>query len=417
MASPKKHIAVGVDIGNSNVITVVTTQDPETNDVMILGFGDVQSAGMRRGMVVDIDEVIAAISNSLEEAERMAGIPIDRAVVSISGQHVHSSNSRGVVAVSRSTGEIAKEDIDRVIEAAKAFSMPANREVIHILPRFFIVDGESGIKDPLGMKGIRLEVDAHVITASSPVVKNLLKCAYQAGADVEELVLASLACSKVILSRKQKEAGVVLIDIGGSSTEIAVFEEGEVLHTHSIPLGGTTITNDIAVCLRTSIETAEKVKIEYGSAFPTVASEKEILELAHLDPMLEGQEISRKYILEIINARLEEIFTMVKDELRRIGRDGLLPAGAVITGGGSRIDGIVDVARESLRLPAQVGSILTSLNSIDKDMVANPSFATAIGLAIWGLEEHKAENFMKGMFDQVKGKGFSDMFKNIMKKR
>lgn len=417
MAAPKKQISVGIDIGNTNVVTIVISHDSETGDLNILGYGHTPVNGMRRGMVVNIEETIASISNSLEEAERMSGVPIDHAVISISGQHTHSSNSRGVVAVSRSGGEIHKDDIDRVIDAAKAFSMPANREVVHIIPRTFIVDDQDGIKDPLGMKGIRLEVDAHVIIASSPVVKNLLKCAYQAGVDVDELVLAELAASRVLLTHKQKEIGVVLVDIGGGDTNIAVFEEGEILHTASVPVGASHITNDIAIGLKTSIEIAEKIKVEYGVAHPKLASERDSFDLADIDQTLDTSIVNRKYIAEIINARLEELFSMVKDELRKIGRDGLLPVGAVITGGGSQMPGVSDVAKEILRLPAQLGEIAEPMTAIDKKLLINSSYATAIGLAIWGLEERKNAGLANNLMEGVKGfSGILEKLKIFFKK-
>ncbi len=418
MASQKKQVIVGIDVSNTSVITTVISSDNETGDVNILGYGSVPITGLRKGMVVDIDDTISAISNSLEEAERMSGVPIEHTLLSIGGQHISSSNSRGVVAVSRPNGEIGRDDINRVIEAAKAFSMPANREVIHVIPRSFIVDGQEGIKDPLGMKGIRLEVDAHVITASSPAVKNLLKCAYQAGVDVDELVLGSLASSKAVLNRKQKEIGVVLVDIGGGSTDIAVFEEGEVLHTAVLPVGGSHITNDIAIGLRTSIELAEKIKLDYGAAVTKGISERDIIDLSQIDSSLEKNMVKRKYIVEIINARLEEIFMMIKDELRKIGRDGLLPAGAILTGGGSKFEGLEEVAKENLRLPAEKGSIVQPIISIEKEVLDNSSFTAAIGLALWGLDEENEQVLVKHIWEGVKGAGkVIEGVKNIFRKK
>ncbi|MBI2447991.1 cell division protein FtsA [Candidatus Microgenomates bacterium] len=417
-SSPKKQISVGVDIGNTQVITVVGSYDMDTGDMTIIGYGKTPISGMRKGMVIDLEETTATISNSLEEAERMSGAPIDHALISIAGQHIHSSNSRGVVAVSRSSSEIQRDDIERAVEAAKAFSMPANREVIHVISRSFIVDGQEGIKDPLGMKGIRLEVDTHVITASSPVVKNILKCAYEAEIDVDEIVLSSLAAAKILLTGKQKEIGAVLVDIGGAGTNIAIFEEGEVVHTAFIPIGASHITNDIAIGLRTSIESAEKVKVEYGAAHPKMASERDVIDLSLIDSSADKANISRKYIVEIINARLEEIFAMVKDELRRIGRDGLLPAGAILTGGGSSLPGIVDVARENLRLPAQLGEIIVPITSIDKAILLDPSFTTAIGLSVWGLESKKSDNLVKSVFEGLRGaSNVIDKIKNLFSKK
>lgn len=401
MANTKKQNMVGIDIGNNFVTTVVMNQDKETGDLNIIGYSQSGISGMRQGMVIDIDEVISAISQSLEESERMAGVPIERALVSIGGKQVSSANSRGVVAVSHENAQIVKEDIDRVIEAAKAFSMPANREVVHVIPRSFLVDGQDGIKDPLGMKGIRLEVDAHIITASSPVVKNILKCAYQAGVDVEEMVSAPLAAARAVLTRKQKEIGVVVVDIGGGGTNIAVFEEGEIFYTGFVPIGASHITNDIAIGLKASIEFAEKVKVEYGAATTNRVSERDSINLSDIDPTIEKGFISRKYIVEIINARLEELFVMVKDELRRIGRDGLLPAGAVITGGGAKMDDITEVARETLRLPAQLGKISDPIIAIDKEILEDSSYSTAIGLCLWGFDLYKEQTMMGGIMNSI----------------
>lgn len=401
MVGSKKQVIVGIDAGNTRVVTVIMTQDKETGDLNILGQSDVPMNGLRKGVVTDIEETIAAFAQSLEEAERVSGVPVEHALLSISGSHVQSSRGNGVVAISHGNSEIAKDDIARVIDATKAFAMPANREIIHIIPRSFYVDGQDGVKDPLGMRGVKLELDAHIVTASSPAVKNLLKCAYDAGVDIEELVFSPLAAARSILSRKQKEIGVVLIDIGGGGTNIAVFEEGEILHSAFIPVGSSHITNDIAIGLKTSVEFAEKVKIDHGSATTARVSERDTINLSEIDPTAEKGFVSRKYIVEIMNARLEELFMMVRDELKKIDRDGLLPAGAILTGGGSRIDDITDVARDILRLPAQMGKISDGILAIDKDIIENPSYSTAIGLALWGFDLRKdssgINSFLEGM--------------------
>ena len=418
MASSKKQIAVGIDMSNTRVITVVMTQDKETGDLSIIGYSDVPSNGMRKGMVTDIDEAISSLTQGLEEAERMAGIAIEHATMSINGQHISSSNSRGVVAVQHGNGEIDREDMERVLEAAKAFSMPANREVIHVIPRSYIVDSQDNIKDPLGMKGIRLEVDAFVVTSSSPVVKNILKVAYQSNVDVRDLVLGPIAAARSVLTRKQKEIGVVLLDIGGGGTSMAVYEEGEILHTAFIPIGSSHITNDIAIGLKTSVEFAERVKIEYGAATTNHISERDSVNLAEIDPSIDKGFVSRKYIVEIINARLEEIFMMVKDELRKIGRDGLLPAGIVLTGGGIKIEDIAEVARETARLPIQLGRVSEQVISINKDILDDPSFSTAIGLALFGMDQGKDQMMMTGIISSLKGGlGVLGKIRSAFKKR
>ena len=418
MALAKKQIAVGIDMSNTRVITIVLSQDKETGDLNIIGYSDVPSNGMRKGMVTDIDEAAASLNQALEEAERMSGVSIERAVLSINGQHVAVSNSRGVVAVQHSTGEIGREDIARVVDAAKAFSMPANREVIHVIPRSYIVDGQDNIKDPLGMKGIRLEVDSFIVTSSSPVVKNVLKVAYQANVDVQELVLSPLAAARCVLTRKQKEIGVALVDIGGGGTSLAVFEEGEILHTAFLPIGASHITNDIAIGLKTSIEFAEKVKTEYGAANTNHVSERDSINLSEIDPEIDKGFVSKKYIVEIINARLEELFVMVKDELRRINRDGLLPAGIILTGGGIKMDGIVEVARETTRLPVQIGKLNEQLISINRDILEDPSYSTALGLALWGMDMNKDQMMISGIISGIRGSlGTLDKLKGLFGKR
>jgi cell division protein FtsA len=413
MASQKKNIMVGLDVGNTNVAAVVMSQDRETGDLNVIGYSSAPVSGMRKGMVMDIDETVFAISKVLEETERMAGTAIEKVFLSISGQQVFSSNSKGVVAVGSPDREISSEDMERAIDSAKAFSLPPNREVIHVIPKTFSVDGHDGIKDPLGMKGIKLEVDAHVVAVSSPVVKNLLQCAYNAGIDLDGFVLSSLAVAKAILTRKQKEIGVVLIDIGGGGTNIAVFEEGEIIHTAFIPIGASNITNDIAIVLKTSIEFAEKVKIDHGAATTNRVAERDSIDLSEIDSQVEKTFVSRKYIVEIINARLEEIFVKVRDELKKIDRDGLLPAGAIITGGGAKMDDIAEVAREILRLPAQVGKIDESIVAIDKEILTDPTYFTAIGLALWGFDMSKDQMMFDGIFKGLKGLG--GIFKKISK--
>jgi len=407
----KKQIVVGVDIGNTKVCTIIGEKMSD-GTLEIIGAGLAPVSGLRRGTIVDIDEVITAISSSLEEAERMSGIPIEKAYVSISGSNVFSTSSRGVIAIGRADGEITKEDVARALEAARAISLPPNRDIIHVIPRSFIVDGQEEIRDPVGMTGVRLEVDAHVVSASTPTVKNLLKCAYQAGLDVEELVLSSLASARALFSGKQKEIGVMLLDIGGGTTDIAVFEEGEVLHTAVLPVGACHVTNDIAIGLRTSIDIAEKVKIDYGTALPALVPEREVIDISEIDPTLEPTKISRRYVAEIIEARMIEILVMARDELKKIGRDGLLPAGVVLSGGGSKIPGIIDLAKDNLRLPVQVGIPYEAKGIIDKEKIDDPVYSTAIGLALWGMDSERGkERFMTNLMEGLKG--FRGIFSKI----
>ncbi len=379
----RKDIIVGIDIGSANIRTVIAQIFPEEEKPRIIGVGSAPSSGVRKGVIVDIEDTINSVNDSVEKAERNAGITIDRAVVSISGNHISSQYSKGVVAVGRADGEVIEDDIARVINAAQAISVPQNKEILHIIPRNYSLDDQKNIKDPLGMSGVRLEVDSLIIEGSTPFIKNATKCIEQAGIEIEELVLASLASSKATLNKRQKELGVVLVDIGAGTTSVVVFEEDEVLHTAVIPLGGGHITNDIAIGLRTSIDVAEKVKLEYGNALSNEIGKKEMIDLAQLDEN-EEDSVSRQHVAEIMEARLEEIFQMVNKELKLIGREKLLPAGAVLTGGSAKIPGVVDLAKDVLGLPVQIGFPEPLGGLIDK--VDDPSFVASVGLVLWALE-------------------------------
>lgn len=377
-------IVTGLDVGGTKVCAVVGHILPDKKNPEIIGFGSVPTSGLRKGVVVDIEDTVSAISAALEEAERMAGVPVDNAVVGVESATIQSQNSKGVIAVSRSDGEISADDVARVIEAARAVSVPANREILHVIPRSYKVDDQEGIHDPLGMTGVRLEVEAHVITASTPTIKNLTKCIYQAGLDIDELVLGVLASSKAVLTRNQKEVGVVVVDVGYSTTGVAIFEEGNVLFSSILPVGASHVTNDIAIGLRTSIEVAEKVKIEEGCAVPAVIPERERIDLKKYG-VGDGYYVSKREVAEIIEARMLEIFGMVNDELRKVGRDGMLPAGVVLTGGGSKLLGVSDLAKEAMRLPVQMGLPINVSGMVEK-IVDDPQKVAAVGLMEWAAD-------------------------------
>lgn len=379
----KGDIIVGIDVGSSNVRTVIVQSFPEEELPRVIGVGVSESSGLRKGVIVDLEEAVKSVNESVEKAEMSAGVAVEEAIVSIGGNHIISQSSKGVVAVGRADGEVEENDITRVINAAQAISIPQNKEIIHIIPREYSLDDQKNIKDPLGMNGVRLEVDALIIEGSSSFMKNLSKCIEQAGIKVNDFVLAPLASSKATLSKRQKELGVVLVDIGGGTTSMAVFEESDLIHTSVLPIGGSHITNDVAIGLRTSIDVAEKVKVEFGNAIPRDIGKKEDINLAEIDSNEEGI-VSRYHVSEIIEARLEEIFFMVNKELKAIGREKLLPAGVVLTGGIAKLPGVVDLAKNILGLPAQTGFPSPLGGLVDK--VDDPSFATAVGLVQWGLE-------------------------------
>jgi cell division protein FtsA len=376
----KEQYIVGLDIG-TQTIRVVQGKVSADGSLQVIGVGSSPASGMRKGVIVDIEEAVSAISSALEKVERMTGVPVTNANISVGGSHVTCMESKGVIAISRADGEIAENDIIRVIDASQAISIPPNREVVHVVPRTFTLDGQAGIKDPLGMTGIRLEVETLIIHTSLPFIKNLNKAVIQTGLEVDQLVVSPLASAQSVLTRRQKELGVLLVDMGAGTTSIAVYEEDNLLHTAVIPVGGMHITNDIAIGLRCTVDTAEKVKVNCGQANPKNVDKIHEIDLSKFDPEETGR-ASKQYIAEIIEARLEEIFDFIARDLKRINRDGKLPAGIIITGGGSKIPGLVDFAKTYLRLPAQIGTPTNVQTVIDQ--IADPQFATVVGLVLWG---------------------------------
>ena len=408
----QRNLAVGIDVGSTKIVTTIGQM--QEGGIDLIGVGYAPSNGLRKGMIVDIEETVSAISASLEEAERMSGLPVTEAVISIGGVDIQSTSSKGVIAVSRQDGEITDNDILRVLDAARAVSVPPNREILHAIPRNYLIDGQAGIKDPVGMSGIRLEVDTQVISAANASIKNLTKCLSQAGVTVTDMVFTPLAAARSLLSKRQREIGVAVVDIGGGTTSFAIFEEGDILHAGVLPIGATHITNDIAIGLRTTIDTAEIIKIKYGTATPDKIDPEAEIDLKKIDKNEEGK-ANLKYISEIIEARLNEILVMVRDELRKVGRDGMLPAGVILTGGGAKQEGITELAKATLRLPAQVGQVSHDVAGM-VDNIGDPLYAASIGLMLWGLEAGNVATATKrgpslklgSTLDKAKG-----IFKNI----
>lgn len=379
----KEEIITGLDIGSTAIRIVVGQVNPHDKKIHILGAAEQTTEGVSKGSVTSIEDAVSSISGALEKVERMTGVPVEHVLVGINGSHIVSQDSHGVIAVSKADGEIKEEDVERVIEAAQAVATPPNYEILHVIPRSFTVDNQKGIKDPIGMTGIRLEVDAQIIQGLTSQIKNLTKCIYRTGIDIDDLVLGILAASETVVTKKQRDLGVALLNVGGSTTSLLVFEEGEVLHTAILPVGSSHITNDIAIGLRTSIDLAEKIKIEFGSALPEEINKREEINLEEIDSREEGV-VSRKHIAEIIEARCEEIFKLADKELQAIDRSGLLPAGVVLTGGGAKLPGLVEVAKKEFKLPASLGYPL-DLGSTAVDKVNDLNYSTAIGLLYWGI--------------------------------
>ncbi len=404
----EQNLFSAIDLGSSKTRIITATLNPGSTKLDIVGYSEVPSFGLRKGIIVDTTETINSLRKAIQMNERIIGQKIESAFVNVDGAHFESQNSKGVIAVSRADNEISEDDLMRVEEAAQAISLSNNREILHVTPRTYTIDGQEGIKDPLGMAGIRLEVETNIITAATPVIKSITKCLEEVDVNPEEFVASPLAASLTVLSQRQKELGTVVVDIGSATTGIAVYIEGEITHLNVLPIGSMHITNDIAIALRTSVDTAEKIKLEYGYALASEIDKKEMIPLGQLEPRNEEleTEISRKEVAKVIQARVEEILDLAQKELKKIGYAGKLPAGAILTGGGSKLPGIVDVAKESLGLPAQVGFPQEIKGMVDK--LDSPDSATIIGLLIYGLKGYLSGK--SEMTERISGKG---LVKNV----
>lgn len=405
LSMSRGHYCVGLDIGSAEIRAVIAQEISRDDPLRVVGMGRTPSFGMRRGVVVDTDSVAKACNIALEQAERMAGHAAEDVVVSISGTEIICQNALGVVAVGRADGEVTEDDMTRVMDEVRArLTMPLNREIIHVIPRDYRLDDQKNIKDPLGMHGVRLEMNALIVSGSTSHLKNISRSLEQAGVSVENFVVEPIASAEAVLSTKQKELGAVLINIGGSTTSMVVFEDGDLLHLSILPVGSGHITNDIAIGLRTSIEVAEAVKLQYGSALPDEIGKKDEVDLSLFDSQ-EDAVVSRQHIAEIIEARFEEILNVVNSELKSIGREELLPGGAILTGGGALLPGAVELAKRVLRLPVQIG-YPKPLGGI-LDQVDTPQFATVVGLLLLAqanrVNKHTfSPNMMHGMMMKVR---------------
>ncbi len=375
---PKDRIITGLDIGSSKITTIIATLGQE-GKVQVIGVSTVPSKGIKKGAVVDIDDAVEAIAASLESAERMAGYAVSSVYCLVDGTHISSLNSRGVVAVAHQEGEISPADVLRVTEAAQAISIPSSREIVHVLPRGFIVDSQDGVRDPVGMSGVRLEVETNIISGATAVMRNLVKCVQQVGVDVDDLVFGGVAASQAVLTDTERELGAVLVDIGGGTTDILVFEDGSPAYAAVLPIGGQNITNDLAIGLRTSLENAEKIKEKLQQV---VSGEKEEHQLDVSDLGLETETLSKKVLNEIIKARLQEIFSLVVLEIKKSGFAGKLPAGVILCGGAAETAGVVEIAKQVSKMPVRVGQPQGAAGLIEE--VSGPAYAASIGLLLYG---------------------------------
>jgi cell division protein FtsA len=401
------QLLVGLDLGSSRIRlamgqVVAPSERGGIGALTMIGAVEAPSQGISKGSITALEDAVAGISSALEQGERHIGAPIEEAIVGLNGTHVGILPAKGVVGVSRPDGEIRTDDLERVLESAKGVANPANVEIIHVLPHGFTVDGQTGVRDPLGMHGIRIEADAHLVTGLAGNVRNLTKCVLRTGIDITELVFGPLAAANTVTNARERELGVAVVGIGAGTTSLAVFEDGELLHSAVLPIGADHVTSDIAIGLRVSLEAAEAIKLAYGNADSEAFGKREEIDIGEFGADA-SELVSLRFVSEIIRARTEEIFEKIEAELRQIDRSGLLPAGAVLTGGGAKLRGLVEVAKATLRLPASIGAA-THLPTSIPELVYDPTFSTAVGLVQWGYEEmRKGEG--AGRSTQIMKKG------------
>jgi cell division protein FtsA len=376
-----KNLIVGLDIGTSKIVAIVSEVTPE-GALNVIGLGTQPSRGLKKGVVVNIEATMASIQRVLEEAELMADCKISGVYTGIAGSHIRGFNSHGMVAIKEK--EVTQADIDRVIETAKAIAIPNDQQILHVLPQEFIIDGQEDVKEPLGMSGVRLEVKVHIVTGAVSAAENITKCVRRCGLEVRDLILQPLASSLAVLSEDEKELGVCLIDIGGGTTDIAVFTGGAIRHTAVIPIAGDQVTNDIAMALRTPTKEAEDLKRSYGCALKQLASPSDIIEVPGVGERGPRQ-LSRQTLAEVIEPRIEELFALVQANLRQSGFEELISSGVVLTGGSSVMKGMAELGEEIFHMPVRVGA--PSYMGGLADVVRNPRYATAVGLLLEGREQ------------------------------
>ncbi len=389
---PKNNYIVGLDIGTKKTAAIIG-EITEDKKIEIIGIGTTDSRGLRKGVVVNLEATVNAIKKAQEEAELMAGVEIDSAFVGISGAHIKSFNSRGVVAVSGKNKEITPDDIERVIDQSKAVSIPPDREIIHIIPQEFVVDEQDGIKDPLGMSGIKLEVNVHIVTSATTSVQNLKTCIERAGIEIERIVLNQIAASSSTLTHDEMELGVGMIDMGGGTTEVAIFERGSLWYTSIIPIGGDNFTNDIAVGLRTPIPEAERIKKKFGCVSSPPMDDEDTIEVPSVGRGKKPRILSRQLLADIIQPRAEEIFRLVDNDIKRMGYEKSLNSGIVITGGTALLEGLEEVAEEIFDLPVRRGDP-SGIGGL-AERVNTPDYAASVGLILFGYDQWKEKTLSK----------------------
>jgi len=400
----EKNLIVGLDIGTSKVVAIVGELTPE-GSLEVIGIGSHPSRGLKKGVVVNIESTVHSIQRAVEEAELMAGCQIHSVYAGIAGSHIRSLNSHGIVPIRDK--EVAPGDVERVIDAARAVAIPADQKILHILPQEFVIDSQEGIREPVGMCGVRLEAKVHMVTGAVSAAQNIIKCVRRCGLEVDDIILEQLASSYSVLTEDEKELGVCLVDIGGGTTDIAVFTDGSIRHTAVIPIAGDQVTNDIAVALRTPTQNAEEIKIKYACALTQMANAEESIEVPSVGDRA-PRKLARHTLAEVVEPRYEELLTLIQAELRRSGFEDLVAAGIVLTGGSAKIEGLIDLAEEIFHMPVRLGTpqYVTGL----VDVVRNPIYATGVGLLLFGHHNRDQRSLdiglgkgLRGVWDRMKG--------------
>jgi cell division protein FtsA len=384
--SSESNMIVGLDIGTSKVVAIVGEVSPE-GDLSVVGLGSHRSNGLKKGVVVNIESTVQSIQRAVEEAELMAGCQIHSVYVGIAGNHIRSLNSHGIVAIK--DREVFAQDLERVIDAAQAVAIPADQRILHILPQEYLIDEQEGVKEPLGMSGVRLEAKVHLVTCAVNAAQNIEKCIRRCGLEVEDIILEQLASSYSVLTEDEKELGVCLVDIGGGTTDIAIFTEGSIRHTGVIPIAGDQVTNDIAMALRTPTQYAEEIKIKYACALAKLTGVEETIKVPSVGDR-PARDLSRQALAEVVEPRYDELFTLVQAEIRRSGFEDMIAAGIVLTGGTSKMEGVIELAEEIFHMPVRLGSP-QNVRGL-KDIVNNPIYSTGVGLLLYGMKQQQGSD-------------------------
>jgi cell division protein FtsA len=397
-----KNLIVGLDIGTSKVVAIVG--EVSDQGIEVVGIGSHPSRGLKKGVVVNIESTVQSIQRAVEEAELMAGCEVRSVFTGIAGSHIRSLNSHGIVAIR--DNEVSVADVDRVIDAARAVAIPADQKILHILPQEFIIDNQEGIPDPIGMFGVRLEARVHMVTGAVSAAQNIVKCVRRCGLEVDDVILQQLASAQAVLTEDEKQLGICLVDIGGGTTDIAVFNNGAIYHTAVIPIAGDQVTNDIAVALRTPTHHAEDIKIKYACALSQLAADQETIEVPSVGER-PPRRLDRQNLANVVEPRYEELFSLVHEELKRSGFEELIAAGVVLTGGAAKMDGAIELAEEVFHAPVRLGVPQGVVGLLD--VVKNPIYATGVGLLLFGHKQAQSgaqplpgDSGVKGLWERMK---------------